>query len=205
MRSKMPVLLKLSFGILSFTVFAFGCASFPGKELPLYKNDQISPPVQRFSVSYDVKAFEFGKENAKFAKVWQEEVEKVFKASPLFLEVSSTTRLGEYQCSFEARKEGEEATAIMSGLISGLTFAVIPAYGKDEYILTVDVKKENRVLKTYQYKDHVETWAEILLILLTPWHFPPTVSREVYDNMIMNFLHDFAQDVGSGVLLAAQQ
>jgi hypothetical protein len=201
----MPLLLKMfSVGLLS-AVFFLGCASFPGKELPAYTHEHIAPPAQKLAVSYDVKALMFGKENERTTKTVQDEIEKVLKASPLFSQVGPGVGLGEYQYSFVFRNEGSFALAFLSGFISGFTFTIVPAYGRDEYILTVDVKKEDKVLKTYEYKDHMDSWIQLFLVFLMPSHWPENVGKEVVDNMIMNFLHDFAHDLQSGVLLAAHQ
>lgn len=203
MKMRIPVSSRLFFCGVFLSLCIFGCASFPGKELPAYTPDQIAAPAQKLSVSFEVKSFALGKENPNSARIWHAEIEKVLTASPLFSQVTSSTGPGEFQYSFVSRNEGNYALAFLSGFISGLTFGIIPGYGKDEYILTVEVKKENKVLKTYEYRDHMESWIQLFLIFLTPSHWPPTVAKDVIDNMIMNFLHDFAADLNSGALLAA--
>ena len=97
-----------------------------------------------------------------------------------------------------------EFIASMSGFISGATFFVIPAYGRDIFIMTVVVKKGDYVLKTYNYKDHIDTWFQLILLFLMPFNFPPSVYDSVMDNMIMNFAHDFSSDLQSGVYRAQQ-
>ena len=39
-------------------------------------------------------------------------------------------------------------------LLTGCTLGVIPAYERDTFIMTVDVKQGDHVFKTYTYKDH---------------------------------------------------
>jgi len=187
------------------STLAIGCASFPGKELPTYTYESMTVPAAKLTVSYDVKALSLGRDNAGLAKGMQEEIEKVFKASPLFNQVAPGVGTGEYQYSFTLRNEGNAGLAFASGFISGLTLTIIPAYAKDEYILSVDVKKGNQALKTYTYQDHLDSWIELFLIFLTPSHWPPTMAKELIDNMLMNFLHDFWRDLSSGVLVASQE
>ena len=59
-------------------------------------------------------------------------------------------------------------------LLTGFTFGVIPAYERDTFILTVDVKQGDRVFKTYTYKDHLDSWFHLFLMFLTPFNFGHT-------------------------------
>ena len=92
----------------------------------------------------------------------------------------------------------------LNGFISGFTFLVIPAYERDIFIMTVVVKKGDYVLKTYNYKDHTDTWIQVVLLFLMPFNFPPMVYDSVMDNMIRNFAHDFSSDLQSGFYRAPQ-
>jgi hypothetical protein len=181
-----------------------GCASFPGKELPTYTYDNVTAPAAKLTASYDVKALVFDKENERSAGRVQEEIQKVLQASPLFEKIAPGAGTGEYQCSFLFKNEGNQALAAISGFISGFTFTIIPAYARDKFVLTVDVKRGDRLLKTYVYRDHIDSWIQLLLVFLAPSHWPPDISKEVFDNMLMNFLHDFSKDLNAGVLVAAQ-
>ncbi len=194
--------------ICLFAVFmASGCASFAGRELPIYTNEQLPAPERKISASYDVKAFGPFGENAIAASNLDKEIQKVLSSSPLFAELKSGSGPGDYHYSFVFRNEGVPPmpVAILNGVITGFTFGVIPAFGRDIFIITVDVKQSDRVLKTYTYKDHMDSWFQLLLVFLTPFNWPPSVSSSVIDNMIMNFAHDFSSDIQSGFYLAQQQ
>ena len=71
--------------------------------------------------------------------------------------------------------------------------------------MTVVVKKGDYVLKTYNYKDHMDSWVQLILLFLMPFNFPPMVYDSVMDNMIMNFAHDFSSDLQSGVYHASDR
>jgi hypothetical protein len=185
-------------------VFAAGCASFPGRELPSYSYEQIPVPPNKISATYDVKAIMLGKENANSAEAVKKEIQKILSESPVFAQAAAGAGMSDYHFSFVFRNEGNEALAFISGFISGFTFTVIPGYARDNFILTVEVKQGDRVVKTYTYHDHMNSWIQVLLVVLTPSHWPGDVGKSIVDNMIMNFVHDFAKDVQSGAVVARQ-
>lgn len=175
-------------------IVSAGCASFPGKELPKYTYDQIKPSGPKVSVDYDAKFLSFGRENSYAVRIFQEEIEKVFGQSGVFTKVSAGIGSEKYHLSLVLENRGNLPLAFLSGFISGFTFLVIPAFARDEYILTVDVKQGEQVIKQYKYKHYMDTWMEIFLIFMTPTHFPTKVARDVIDDMLLNLLHDLEQD-----------
>jgi hypothetical protein len=136
----------------------------------------------------------FGRENAAAVKTFQEEVDKVFGTSNTFSKFGAGIGAERYHISLVLRNEGNFGLAFLSGFISGFTFTVLPGYARDEYVLVADVKKGDQVLKQYQYKDYVGTWIQLFLVFLAPTHWPPNVTRDVVDNMLLNFLHDLEAD-----------
>lgn len=183
-----------------------GCASFAGRELPIYTNDQLAVPEKKIFATYDVKAFGPNGENNIFAARLDKRIQKILSSSPIFSELKSGSGPGDYHYSFVLRNEGMPPMpiAFLNGFISGLTFTIIPAYARDIFIITIDVKQGDRVLKTYTYKDHMDSWIQLFLVFLTPFNWPPSVSDSVINNIIMNFAHDFGSDLQSGVYLAQQ-
>lgn len=72
---------------------------------------------------------------------------------------------------------------------------IIPAYDKQDYILTVQVKKGDQLLKQYEYKQHMYTWVQLpLMFILMPTNAPAKVEKKVIDNMLLNFLYDSQKD-----------
>ena len=102
--------------------------------------------------------------NPRDATAASQRIERVLSASPLFVELKSGTEQGDYHYSFVLRSAvmPSEFIASMNGFISGVTFLVIPAYGRDIFIMTVVVKKGDYVLKTYNYRDHTDTWIQLV-------------------------------------------
>jgi hypothetical protein len=189
-----------------FAVFmASGCVRFAGMELPIYTNEQLSAPEKRISASYDV--MQFHGTYPQDATAASQRIERVLSASPLFVELKTGSGQADYHYSFVLRSAvmPSEFIASLNGFISGFTFLVIPAYERDIFIMTVVVKKGDYVLKTYNYKDHTDSWIQVFLLLLMPFNFPPMVYDSVMDNIIMNFAHDFSSDLQSGFYRAQQQ
>ena len=179
---------------IALAVGGIGCASFPGKELPKYSYEQIKPPSPKPSIGYDAKFLTMGRENARAVIIFQEEIEKVFGQSKFFQKYGPGVGLGDYHFSMVLQNEGNLCLAGISGFISGITLTLIPGYAKDEFVLIVDVKKENHVLKQYQYKHYMDTWIQLFMVFLTATHNPKDVSRQVIDDMLLNFLHDLEKD-----------
>ena len=189
----LPLTAHLTIGAVLFLSVA-GCASFAGKELPRYTYEQIVPNPQKPSIDYDAKFLTLGRENAAAVRMFQEQIEKVFRKSTLFERFDAGIGSAKFHFSMALQNEGNIVAAGVSGFISGLTLTLLPAYARDEYILTVDVKKGNQLLKQYRYKHYMDSWIELFLIFLTPTHFPPNVAREVIDDMLLNLLHDVQKD-----------
>ena len=170
------------------------CASFPSKDFQKYTYEQIMPGSQKVSIDYDAKFYSLGRENAIGLTTFQSEINKVFQKSNIFSSFSTGMGSGKYHLSLVLRNEGNMGLAAESGFISGLTLLVIPGYAKDEYILTVDVKKGDKILKQYQYEHYMETWIQLFMIFMTASHSPNKVVREVIDDMLIRFLHDLVRD-----------
>ena len=186
--------------------FSAACASFPGKEVPVYTADQVRAPEKKLTVSYNVKGFMLKKENNTFTSNIDKEIQKVLLESAMFAELKPEPGHGDFDFSFIIHNEGwpPMPVAFMNGFVSGFTFTVIPAFARDIYLLTVDVKQGDRVVKTYSYRDHVDSWIQLFLVVLSPVKWPPDVMKSTIDNMLMNFAHDFADDIHSGIYAAGK-
>ena len=186
-----------------------GCASFPGKQLPTYATSQISAPEKKISATYDVKLV--GIDGAPYTqpivvKSFDDKVQKVLSSSSIFSDLKSGFEQSDYHYSFVMRNDGIPPLpiAMLNGFVTGFTFGLVPAFARDIYIMTIEVKQGDRVIKTYAYQDHMDSWIHLFLIVLTPFNFPTVVSDKVVDNMMMNFVFDFSNDIRAGVYLAKQ-
>jgi hypothetical protein len=215
---------------LFVTFIASGCtrfavrepvSSYAGRELPIYTNDQLPIHAEKITASYDIKAFGPGGENAILALNFDKEIQKILPATPVFAALRSRPEPEDYHYSFVLRNEvPAEPLVILNAAVSGLTLTIIPAFERDIYILTIDVKRGCRVVKTYFYKDHtvdvkqgcrvvrtysyrdhMDSWMQLFFVFSAPAYSTSSVSSLVIDNMIMNFTRDFSNDVRSGVYI----
>lgn len=175
-------------------LIAVGCASFPGKEFPKYSYDQITIREPKPPIDYDATFLSLGRENARAVNIFQGEIEKIFSKSSVFSNFRAGTGKERYHFSLVLKNEGEIAAAMLSGFISGLTLTILPAYARDDHILTVDVKRENQLIKQYRYNHYLDTWIQLFLIFMTPTHAPLDVAKGVIDDMLLAFLHDLQKD-----------
>jgi hypothetical protein len=173
-----------------------GCASFPGRELK-YNYNLIVPREPKPSIDYDESFYLYTERTDRYfrAKMFHEEVEKVFTNSKVFSKFTPGTGNEPFHLSLAFFLTGEiKASDALTPLLSGITLTVIPGHSSWDYILRVDVKKGDQVLKQYRYENTVSIWIQLFLIVLTPTHFPLSVERAIMDDMLLNFLYDLEKD-----------
>jgi len=88
----------------------------------------------------------------------------------------------------------------LTGLASGLTFTLLPAYARDDFELTVELRTGADVLKRAEYRDAVVTVIHFTLVFAPRPSQPRAVVEETVDNMLMHALRDLDQ---SGLLTPA--
>lgn len=180
--------------LLLLVFIVAGCASFPGGKLPKVSYGDITVPEARPSVDYDALFLALGSESSGGTNAFKEEIERVFANSGYFERYENGTGKEAYHISFLMKNEGDAVVAFVTGFISGSTFLLLPAYARDEYKMTIHVKKNGETLKTYTYEEHMDTWTQLFLVVLAPTHWPFSTARDIFDGMLLNFLHDLQKD-----------
>ncbi len=194
---------RLLFLCIVSSAIASGCVSFPGKELPTYTPEQIAAPEKKIASSFDVKVFSFDGEDKKFEGRLEKDIQRVLTESRVFAQSGLNRNDSEYHFSFVLRRGnfGNEVLTGVSAFITAFSLTVVPAYYRDIYILTIDVKQGDKVVRTYTYRDHMNTWIQTLLLVSWRSHTPVSVRQSIIDNMTMNFVHDFLDDMKAGMYL----
>jgi hypothetical protein len=173
-------------------VLLAGCASFRGEELPRRGFREAVGDEPLPAVSYRISNPPGGPglplvlPEATVERVLRRafvEAERKENDGGLHLDVRCTSR------------QRAPVFTVGLGLVSIFTLGIIPAYGRSDLRLEVEVEFEGKVAKRYEYEDHVNTWIQLFLI---PWafsHDPVEVGDAELENMLLNFLYDFRRDL----------
>ncbi len=186
---------RVAFSIIVILAFSIsGCASFPGKELVQIDSKILDAAPKMESVDYSITWQFQGKESAIGVKVLEEVIKEVLEESPVF--ESQQPGKGNTPIHFDIvmNNHGSIGASFISGFISGFTFLIIPGYAKDNYTLAVDVIKNDTLIKSYQYDDHMSTWIGWIFVPAMPGRTPKETSKAVMKNMFRSFLFDLQKD-----------
>jgi hypothetical protein len=171
-----------------------GCVSLHGNMLPKVASDQIKPAAEKASVDYEVSWLVNGKPFPAVPPLFLNEIKSTFDKSGVFEKHSIGVGGAPFHLQIIMNNHGNMGAGAVLGFISGLTLTIIPAYAKDNYDLTVNLKQGEKTLKTYAYRDCMKTWIEFFLIFGTPGHTPNKVGKDIIDNMLLSFVRDLAAD-----------
>lgn len=192
---RMQHISTMVFTVLFVLAACSGCVSFQGKKLAHVDMNtlQASAGPEKPAVGFDVKWSVSDREHPAGTSMFQGDVDRLFRESQLFSNVSQG-KGQPYHISLSMNNWGNKGAASVSGFFSGLTLGLIPAYAKDNYTLTVDVKQGETALKQYKYEDCMKSWIQLFLIFGMPGHTPNKVALKVRENMVLNFLQDLQND-----------
>jgi hypothetical protein len=114
--------------------------------------------------------------------------------SQLFSSVSVDPHAGgDYRLAIDMTNEGNILLATCLGTISGLTLTILPAYARDNYILTATIHDaKDAPIRSYQYKDHISSWIQLFLLPFAA--STEHVGDEVRANMLKHLFTDIARD-----------
>ncbi|MBU1056111.1 MAG: hypothetical protein KKC46_20145 [Proteobacteria bacterium] len=179
--------------VVVLSMVGSGCASFHGNNLPSRYQSDISTPVQLGTVGFNAKWFTFGNPNPGMSSMFREKVRNHLVASGMFSDVIGDCSTETTCLEFTMNNDGNRGVAFITGYLSGLTLTVLPAYARDDYAMTVDLKKDGNLLKTYEYKDSMKTWIQLFMIFMAG-NTSEKVGNEVRENIYWNFLYDLHND-----------
>lgn len=200
----MPQLFAALVSLILFLVVN-GCATFPGKDIPIYTfaDLPLAPENKQCLVISD-----------KCTKETCADIDAIiatFEKSGYFLKApehctpkddyKSNAMKMDFDWNF---RTGPYLVDLVNHFISGFTFTILPARGRDYYVMTVQIKRNDQIVKQYVYRDHIERWIQLFYLFKRP---EPDYSyqvalHEMYDRMVMNFLYDYARDVQKGEIFA---
>lgn len=166
--------MKLKLLGMALVLTLTGCASFPGDQVPETTLPSMASYQQRPSVFVDFTFYQ-GKANDSNAievpqarEALKPQLEASLRDSGLFSRYTLDEfqkQPGDYTLKLNVYNSGSAGAAMVSGMISGFTFMVIPATAKDEYTMTLQVLDEQgEPVSTGRNNDSVRTWMGLIFI-----------------------------------------
>ncbi len=172
-----------------------GCAGFPGNKLAKQGYGSLASAQPKVVVDYDVTFIGPGGSQMYSANyMLAEQVKMVFEKSKVFASHNLNGKGAPVHLKVKLEDKGNLADATLAGIVSGLTLTIVPTCATDEYELNIEVASADKLIKRYTYNDSMTTWIQLFLIFAFPSHNPGTISREIIENMLLNFLHDVQAD-----------
>ena len=206
-----PVPFRASFRLLTLSFLAIslwlsGCASFSGKDLPLRTYADLAPAPEEKMCLVTQPSSSISGESREVVDTTFAMLEK----SGFFLKAPEHCTPDEKEIHNSIKWDfhndtpaGNKAFAIMSGFICGFTFTLVPGFERDELQLKVQFRKNDQLVKDYVYRERVDTWIHLSMLVMMLNHHPRDTVREIYERMVMNFLYDYSHDVQSAKNVAA--
>jgi hypothetical protein len=204
-KKSLPLLAIL---VLLTCILFTGCASFPGKNLPDRTFVDLAPepedPAKKLClVTPDMSTISEADRELYAVSVAMLEKSGLFLKVPEHGTPSGQPTQKHIKLDFRPEfKAGDIAVAVISGIVSGLTLTIVPAYARDSFVLTVQIRLGEELVKESVYREQMNTWIHLSMLFMLPEHWPRNVIGEIYDRSIMNFLYDYSHDMETRSLLA---
>jgi hypothetical protein len=181
------------------------CASFPGKKLPTIETlPDKSEFMNKPSIYLDVNFFTHlsgahkkPAENVTAKGIFIETVEQVTKESNLFATYTFDRFKGremDYIIKLDMTNYGNMGTAMLGGMITGLSLFTIPSRVTDNYKLVANVFDRNgKELGSYEVEDCIRTWFHLFMLPLAG-KTPNRTVKHVWTNMLKNIYEAISND-----------
>ena len=180
--------------IIIYFITITGCGiTLPHYDLPKYSYNQIKQGQAKVSVDYDYTTdYLLQPLNHVNSENFYKIVKNVLNESNIFANFYKGTGNEPYHLSIRCRIQGPGPMSSITAGLYGLSLTLFPLYVPVDLILTVDVSKNGKVIKSYQYNDGWTSWVSTFVIVFPNNHKNPY--EEVMENMIRNFLYDVQKD-----------
>ncbi|MDH1261855.1 hypothetical protein [Pseudomonas sp. GD03944] len=166
--------MKLKMLGIALVLTLAGCASFPGDQVPETTLPSMAAYKERPGVFVDFTFYQGEAGSAKAVEMPQArdllkpQLEASLRESGMFSRYTLDEfqkQPGDYTLKLDVYNGGSSAAAAVGGFISGFTLLIIPATGKDEYTMTLQVLDgEGKPLQSGQNNESVRTWIGLVFI-----------------------------------------
>ena len=143
------------------------------------------------TISYDVEYLRNEGRDINGKLLLEDSIKSVFKEKNI---KTSDLKNSNYNIEFKMNTESNDVLNFISGFISGYSLTLIPGYSSEDYKLNVKVKKEKKLLKTYEYSNGIEMYIWLPLVLFNTETKAQKVQTQIIDNMIKKLIFDMQKD-----------
>lgn len=176
---------------------ASGCIGLRGGALPAYDYPRLENARSVAAAPFVDYRVRFVGSNPKGSEAFAERVGHVFAGHRLLVDARPGDGGTPLHLDLTLSNRSNRLVAGLTGLASGLTFTLLPAYARDDFELTVELRAGPEVLKHYEYRDSVVTVIHFTFVFIPRTSQPRAVVEDVVDNMLMHALWDLDE---SGLL-----
>ncbi len=190
---------------LALLLFGSGCATFPGKDIPAYTFADFPPAPE------NKQCLVISDKCTKGTCPDVDTIISLLEKSGYFLKGpercirNSTDKSKAMNVNFDQTfRTGPYLVDLINAFVSGYTLTLIPGRYREYYVMKVQFKHNDQVVKQYEYHDHIESWTQLFYLFKRPDpdYSKNTAVHEMYDRMIMNFLYDYTHDLQKGDVFA---
>jgi hypothetical protein len=175
-------------------VLCTACASFAGGELPAQSLSELESQQRLPAISYELRSAVTPNLSSPNLVGPNANVERVFRKA--FAETRSGPADNDLHVDlfYESRTRQPIFTMGLA-FFTICSLGIIPTYGYEDLTFEARVTDKGNPVAVYEYHDHIETWVHLVMI---PWayaHDPTEIEDRVFENMLLNFIHDLRRDL----------
>lgn len=177
------------------------CASFRGNRLEPISSWPPAAGAPKKTISIITKGFASVNGGAtavvwpEILEDWNEIVVKAYTDSGLFSQVVSGEGQTDLQAEIEILDQGKGN--VVMALLTGLTLFIFPSSATDTFTIKTAIKDKNgNVLGSFEKKDSVVLWQQVLLVFVMPFKFPVSVVDQTLTDINRATIHEaYAQGI----------
>lgn len=179
-----------------------GCVSFRDSKLQRYEAGVVISSAPPITVQFDARTImpvpeRYGRVNMQKVEIRTqllEESHRLFSQAGIQTSDDASTNL-RFVVTLYVYPEGLSSLPRGYYLVfSTLTCLILPIHEQEAWVLGVDIEKSGQLLKQYQYRQVIHTWAELMLIFALPFYDIDVLKRKAMDDLLFNFILDFQRD-----------
>lgn len=168
-----------------------GCYAYRGGNVPTAPPPPATvPPVERV-IAYDLRVDSNTGGDADARQMAARSLMAAMRSAGAELRPSGVPN-PDYDLQVDIVARGSVPAQMLSGLVSGMTFLVVPAYGSVDVTMTAEVTGRNGLERRYTYEDSVTLWIQLFLLFVA--NDPDRITEELLADMARLLARDMQRD-----------